>query len=131
VIVRPAPTASSCQRCSRPSSRSHLDDGYDRATLVEGTSDLLGALPGRRPGSFSWGIAGLPSIRCSDEVVIPRRPPHSVSRFPIATMVFARTPQLNSFSERGSRSSPLPMHRKEWTARCRRKPAIGACLRPS
>src|ERR1700750_123856 len=30
--------------------------------------------------SFGWGIAGTPSIRGSDEVAIPRRPPHSVSR---------------------------------------------------
>src|SRR5207237_987952 len=30
--------------------------------------------------SFGCGIAGTPSIRCSDEVAIPRRPPHSVSR---------------------------------------------------
>src|SRR5215472_17840533 len=30
--------------------------------------------------SFGWGITGTPSIRCSDEVAIPRRPPHSVSR---------------------------------------------------
>jgi hypothetical protein len=30
--------------------------------------------------SFGWGIAGTPSIKCSDEVVIPRRPLHSVSR---------------------------------------------------
>src|SRR5438477_785507 len=29
--------------------------------------------------SFGWGIAGTPSIKCSDEVAIPRRPPHSVS----------------------------------------------------
>src|SRR5437660_8679508 len=31
--------------------------------------------------SFGWGIAGTPSIRCSDEVAIPRRPPHSIYRF--------------------------------------------------
>src|SRR5580700_11732929 len=30
--------------------------------------------------SFGWGIAGTPSISCSDEVAIPRHPPHSVSR---------------------------------------------------
>src|SRR5207302_1700974 len=32
--------------------------------------------------SFGWGIAGTPSIRYSDEVAIPRRPPHSVYRSP-------------------------------------------------
>src|SRR5580692_4388559 len=32
--------------------------------------------------SFGWGIAGTPSISCSDEVAIPRHPPHSVSRSP-------------------------------------------------
>src|SRR5205814_10324003 len=39
--------------------------------------------------SFGWGIAGTPSIKCSDEVAIPRRPPHSVSRSP-GTRVLVR-----------------------------------------
>src|SRR5689334_15478207 len=30
--------------------------------------------------SLGWGIAGTPSIDARDEVAIPRRPPHSVSR---------------------------------------------------
>src|SRR5438067_3444396 len=33
--------------------------------------------------SFGWGIAGTPSIRYSDEVAIPRRPPHSVYWSPL------------------------------------------------
>src|SRR5262245_21814989 len=32
--------------------------------------------------SFGWGIAALHRENCSDEVAIPRRPPHSVSRSP-------------------------------------------------
>src|ERR1700730_13137510 len=33
--------------------------------------------------SFGWGIAATPSVRCSDEVAtFPRRPPHSIFRFP-------------------------------------------------
>src|SRR5580700_862174 len=35
--------------------------------------------------SFGWGIAATPSVRCSDEVAtFPRRPPHSIFRFPVA-----------------------------------------------
>src|SRR5690348_4602896 len=33
--------------------------------------------------SFGWGIAALQSVTCSDEVAIPRRRPHSVSRSPV------------------------------------------------
>src|SRR6516164_6158436 len=47
------------------------------------TRDLL------RP--FGWGIAGTPSIRYSDEVAIPRRPPHSVSRSPISRLTQTRS----------------------------------------
>src|SRR6202011_3506889 len=65
---------------NQPTRLAHLDDGYDRAILVQGDEGPAQSLPRRRPGSFGWGIAGTPSIRCSDEVAIPRRPPHSVSR---------------------------------------------------
>src|SRR5207248_4770163 len=69
---------------NQPARLAHLDDGYDRAILVQGDEGPAQSLPRRRPGSFGWGIAGTPSIRCSDEVAIPRRPPHSVSRSPVA-----------------------------------------------
>ena len=48
---------------NQPARLAHLDDGNDRAILVQGDEDLL--------KSFGWGIAGKPSIRCSDEVAIP------------------------------------------------------------
>ena len=85
VILRPALTASSRQRCSRPSSLSalgssflrgwrsmpgrhtgnqptrlaHLDDGNDRAILVQGDEGPAQSLPRRKPGSFGWGIRAL------------------------------------------------------------------------
>src|SRR5437667_9882077 len=65
---------------NQPARLAHLDDGYDRAILVQGDEGPAQSLPRRRPGSFGWGIAGTPSIRCSDEVAIPRRPPHSIYR---------------------------------------------------
>src|SRR5437762_2159274 len=38
--------------------------------------------------SFGWGIAGTPSIRYSDEVAIPRRPPHSVYQYRVTRQRF-------------------------------------------
>src|SRR5437870_4843852 len=67
---------------NEPARVAHLDDCNDRAILVQGDQGPAQSLPRRRPGSFGWGIAGTPSIRCSGEVAIPRRPPHSVSRSP-------------------------------------------------
>jgi hypothetical protein len=73
---------------NEPARLAHLDDRYDRAILVQGDEGPAQSLPRRRPGSFGWGIAGTPSVRCSDEVAIPRRPPHSVSRSAMEDGIF-------------------------------------------
>src|SRR5580692_12411087 len=52
--------------------------------------------------SFGWGIAGTPSISCSDEVAIPRHPPHSVSRSPAK-----RTTLFDKGGRLGGRVGPL------------------------
>jgi hypothetical protein len=70
-------------RCFRLPGRGRPGGGWrprEERPLSRGGSGPAQSLPRRRPGSFGWGIAGTPSIRCSDEVAIPRRPPHSVSR---------------------------------------------------
>src|SRR5437868_11990881 len=66
---------------NQPARLAQLNDGNDRAILVQGDEGPAQSLPRRRPGSFGWGIAGTPSIRYSDEVAISRRPPHSIFRF--------------------------------------------------
>ena len=67
---------------NQPARLAQLDDGNDRAILVQGDEGSAQSLPRRRPGSFGWGIAATPSVRCSDEVAtFPRRPPHSIFRF--------------------------------------------------
>ena len=55
---------------NEPARLAHLDDGYDG--------------PGRRGtcSSRSAGASCHSIVTCSDEVAIPRRPPHSVSRSP-------------------------------------------------
>src|SRR5438034_8960480 len=60
----------------------HLDDGYDRAILVQGDEGSAQSLPRRRPGSFGWGIAALHRLNAATKLPFPRRPPHSVSRSP-------------------------------------------------
>ena len=49
-------------------------DGNNRAILVQGDEGSAQVV--------RLGHRGTPSIKCSDEVAIPRRPPHSVSRSP-------------------------------------------------
>src|SRR5437868_3456781 len=53
---------------NQPARLAQLDDGDDRAILVQGDEGPAQSLPRRRPGSFGWGIAAPPSVRCSDEV---------------------------------------------------------------
>jgi hypothetical protein len=117
VIVRPALTASSRQRCSRgkqrfwarlqllarltlnpgkhaanqPARLAQLDDGNDRAILVEGDEGPAQSLPRRRPGSFGWGIAALHRL-------MQRRSCHFLAARPIASF----GPSL----QRGVRLSP-------------------------
>src|ERR1700726_4128895 len=61
--------------------------------------------------SFGWGIAGAPSIRCSDEVAIPRRPPHSVFRFPDAPS--GRSAEARTFSS-DREFAPLAWRDRDW-----------------
>src|SRR6202011_5911792 len=59
---------------NQPARLAHLDDGNDRAILVEGDEGPAQVV--------RLGHRGTPSIRYSDEVAISRRPPHSISRSP-------------------------------------------------
>jgi hypothetical protein len=42
-----------------PARVAQLDDGNDRAILVQGDEGSAQSLPWRKPGSFGWGIAAL------------------------------------------------------------------------
>ena len=44
---------------NEPARLAQLDDGNDRAILVQGHEGPAQSLPRRRPGSFGWGIAAL------------------------------------------------------------------------
>jgi hypothetical protein len=44
---------------NQPARLAQLDDGNDRAILVQGDEGPAQSLPRRRPGSFGWGIAAL------------------------------------------------------------------------
>src|SRR5207248_9359828 len=44
---------------NQPARVAQLDDGNDRAILVQGDEGSAQSLPRRRPGSFGWGIAAL------------------------------------------------------------------------
>ena len=44
---------------NQPARLAQLDDGNDRAILVQGDEGSAQSLPRRRPGSFGWGIAAL------------------------------------------------------------------------
>src|SRR6201993_2930841 len=54
-----------------PARLAHLDDGYDRAILVQGDEGSAQVV--------RLGHRGTPSVRCSDEVAILAARPHSVS----------------------------------------------------
>src|SRR5262249_36460398 len=59
---------------NQPARVAQLDHGNDRAILVQGDEGSAQVV---------WlGHRGTPSIKCSDEVAMPRRPPHSVYRPP-------------------------------------------------
>jgi hypothetical protein len=55
---------------NEPARLAQLDGGNDRAILLQGDEGPAQSLPWRKPGSFGWGIAAPPSVRCSDEVAI-------------------------------------------------------------
>src|SRR5205823_2733816 len=65
---------------NEPARLAHLDDGYDRAILVQGDEGSAQSLPRRRPGAFGWGIAALHRLNAATKLPFPLRPPHSVSR---------------------------------------------------
>ncbi len=44
---------------NEPTRLAQLDDGNDRAILVQGDEGSAQSLPWRKPGSFGWGIAAL------------------------------------------------------------------------
>src|SRR5881398_1578290 len=55
-----------------PARLAHLEDGNDRAILVQGDEGPAQVV--------RLGHRGTPSVTCSDEVAISRRPPHSIYR---------------------------------------------------
>src|SRR5438046_6701005 len=57
---------------NQPARVAHLDDGNNRAILVQGDEGPAQVV--------RLGHRGTPSVRCSDEVAISRRPPHSIYR---------------------------------------------------
>src|SRR6202049_2263265 len=56
---------------NQPTRLAHLDDGNDRAILVQGDEDLL--------KSFGWGIRALHQLATATMVPFPRRLPHTIS----------------------------------------------------
>src|SRR5712671_6740236 len=64
---------------NKPTRLAHLDDGNDRAILVQGDEGPAQSLPRRRPGSFGWGIRALHQLDAATMVPSPRRLPHTIS----------------------------------------------------
>src|ERR1700681_905741 len=64
---------------NQPTRLAHLDDGNDRAILVQGDEGPAQSLPRRRPGSFGWGIRALHQLDAATMVPSPRRLPHTIS----------------------------------------------------
>src|SRR3954452_18127889 len=64
---------------NQPTRLAHLDDGNDRAILIQGDEGPAQGLPRRRPGSFSWGIGALRQLFASDDGAISCRLPHTIS----------------------------------------------------
>ena len=62
---------------NQPTRLAHLDDGNDRAILVQGDEGPAQSLPRRRPGSFGWGIRALHQLATATMVPFPRRLPHT------------------------------------------------------
>ena len=63
---------------NQPARLAQLDDGNDRAILVQGDEGPAQSLPRRRPGSFGWGIAALHRL-------MQRRSCHFLAARPIAS----------------------------------------------
>src|SRR5437660_10007962 len=60
---------------NQPARLAQLDDGDDRAILVQGDEGPAQSLPRRRPGSFGWGIAALQRLDAATKLPFRRRPP--------------------------------------------------------
>src|SRR5271155_174435 len=58
---------------NQPTRLAHLDDGNDRAILVQGDEGPAQSLPQRRLGSFGWGIGAL-HVGSSDDGAISSPP---------------------------------------------------------
>jgi hypothetical protein len=82
---------------NQPARLAQLDDGNDRAILVQGDEGPAQSLLPRWPGSFGWGIAALHRLHAATKLPFPRRPPHSFSRSRIATRRYqaCRHPRLD------------------------------------
>jgi hypothetical protein len=52
----------------KPARLAQLDDGNDRAILVQGDEGSAQSLPRRRPGSFGWGIAALRRLNAATKL---------------------------------------------------------------
>src|SRR5205085_3129306 len=99
---------------NEPARLAHLDDGYDRAILVQGDEGSAQSLPRRRPGSFGWGIAALHRLHAATKLPFPRRPPHSVSRSRRhSDDGFAWTLRRGSF-RRDPRSESVSLRSRMW-----------------
>src|SRR5690349_13297696 len=57
----------------QPARLAQLDDGDDRAILVQGDEGSAQSLPRRRPGSFGWGIVALHRLDAATK--LPSSPP--------------------------------------------------------
>src|SRR6516162_1136710 len=58
---------------NKPARLAQFDDGNDRAILVQGDEGPAQVV--------RLGHRGTPSVTCSDEVAISRRPPHSIFQY--------------------------------------------------
>src|SRR5947207_3108244 len=56
---------------NQPTRLAHLDDGNDRAILVQGDEGSAQSLPWRKPGSFGWGIRALHRLATATMVPSP------------------------------------------------------------
>src|SRR5882757_9892969 len=61
---------------NKPTRLAHLDDGNDRAILVQGDQGPAQSLPRRRPGSFGWGIRALHQLNAATMVPFPPPAPY-------------------------------------------------------
>src|SRR5438477_193343 len=56
---------------NQPARLAQLNDGNDRAILVQSDEGPAQSLPRRRPGSFGWGIAALDRLDAATKLPFP------------------------------------------------------------